>query len=67
MKSGEVIALVLGLLAVLLYSSSWIFKFLHWPGAEILKFAALFPFLAGGLILLVGYTRRRNETEDWEE
>lgn len=61
--------LVMGILTLVLYAASWIFRLMHWPGQGILRYAAIGSFIFG-MILLVIYNlskKKESEKEDFED
>jgi hypothetical protein len=65
---------VFGVAALVLYSLSWLFKLMYWPGSDYLRIASLVPFLIGGSIWLLHWQRRRKaqrenrrKPDDWND
>ena len=65
---------ICGVAALVLYSLSWIFKLLEWPGSNYVRISALIPFLIGGSIWLYDWSRKRKAqvrnkkpTTGWED
>lgn len=51
---------ICGVTALVLYSLSWIFRWLEWPGSDYLRIAALLPFLVGAGIWVYDWRRKRS-------
>lgn len=57
----ESILLALGIATLVIYSSHWLFKYYGLPNAQLLKWAALAPFVLGALLMLLW---RNDKKED---
>lgn len=53
---------ICGVAALVLYSISWVFRLLEWPGSGYIRIAAVVPFLIGGAIWLMDW-RRKNKAQ----
>jgi hypothetical protein len=49
---------ICGVAALALYSVSWIFRLLEWPGVDALRIAAVFPFLVGAGIWIYDWRKK---------
>ncbi|MEM0997065.1 MAG: hypothetical protein AAGN35_08300 [Bacteroidota bacterium] len=59
--------LIMGIAALGLFAASWAFRIAHWPGASILRYAALGAFAVGVFLLLLYNVSKLNEKEPEEE
>jgi hypothetical protein len=49
---------ILGVAALGLYTVSWVFRWMHWPGVNMLRIAAIVPFLAGAGLWIYDQVRK---------
>jgi hypothetical protein len=63
-----------GVAALVLYSLSWFFGLMDWPGSDYLRIASVVPFLIGGGIWLLDRQKRRKaqrenrrRPDDWKD
>jgi hypothetical protein len=65
---------ILGVAALALYSLSWVFRWMQWPGVDVLRIAALIPFAVGVGIWVYDWRRKsraqaqyRKKSTGWED
>ena len=65
---------ICGIAALVLYSLSWVFRWMEWPGGGYLRIGALLPFIVGASIWIYDWQRKnkaqgrtRQRKTGWED
>lgn len=53
---------ICGIAALALYTLSWVFRWMAWPGSDYLRLGALLPFIVGASIWIYDW-RRKNKAQ----
>ncbi|HHG84515.1 MAG TPA: hypothetical protein ENJ82_07190 [Bacteroidetes bacterium] len=56
--------LFFGILTLLLYSLSWLSKFMHWPLANELRYLALLPFVIGLVLIVIDKVKHNDKNDE---
>lgn len=53
---------ICGIAALALYTLSWVFRWMEWPGSQVLRIGALLPFIIGAALWIYDW-RRKNRAQ----